>query len=278
MSAKDNGDIFDLDATLFCGQCFSWDRLPGGGYAGASGDRALFLCDPSRDLPRALADPFWRGYFDWDFPYAQARAQFSAMDPILKEAAAFAPDIHILNQDPWEALCSFIISQNNNIPRITGIVRRLCRTFGSPLEKSGDWALFSFPRPERLANCTPGDLAPLRCGFRARYLIDAAQKVSSGKVDLKRLRTMPLTEAREQLMQIVGVGVKVADCALLYGLHRLEVFPMDVWMKRVMARWFAGKNPDCFGPYAGIAQQYLFHYSRNHPECFTEDEARERVS
>ena len=76
MSAKDNGDIFDLDATLFCGQCFSWDRLPGGGYAGASGDRALFLCDPSRDLPRALADPFWRGYFDWDFPYAQARAQF----------------------------------------------------------------------------------------------------------------------------------------------------------------------------------------------------------
>ena len=129
-----------------------------------------------------------------------------------------------------------------------------------------------FPRPERLANCTVEDLAPLRCGFRARYLIDAAQKVSGGQVDLEQLRTLPLMEAREQLMQIVGVGVKVADCALLYGLHRLEVFPMDVWMKRVMTRWFAGKEPDCFGPYAGIAQQYLFHYSRNHPECFTDGE------
>lgn len=278
MSPKNSNDAFDLEATLFCGQCFSWERLPGGGFAGAAGERVLLLREPARDLAAALADPFWRGYFDWDFPYAQVRAQFSAMDPILKEAAAFAPGIHILNQDPWEALCSFIISQNNNIPRITGIVRRLCRTFGRPLEKNGGGALYSFPRPERLANCTPEDLAPLRCGFRARYIIDAAQKVTRGQVDLERLRTLPLAQAREQLMQIVGVGVKVADCALLYGLHRLEVFPMDVWMKRVMAQWYAGKEPDCFGPYAGIAQQYLFHYSRNHPECFADGAARENAS
>ena len=119
-----------------------------------------------------------------------------------------------------------------------------------------------FPSPERLAGLEEEDLAYLRCGFRARYILDAARKVASGEVDLKALRTAPLAQAREQLMTIVGVGPKVADCALLYGLHRLEAFPMDVWMKRAMKEWFPGKKPEDFGPYAGVAQQYLFHYIR----------------
>ena len=146
-----------------------------------------------------------------------------------------------MRQDPWEALCSFIISQNNNIPRIQGIVQRLCQHFG---QRTPDG--FLFPTPERMAALTV-DLVPLRSGFRAKYLLSAAQLVSAGQVDLEALRVMPMEEARASLMQIVGVGPKVAECALLYGLHRLEAFPMDVWMKRAMAALFPGYQPEDFG-------------------------------
>lgn len=247
---------FDLGATLECGQCFRWDRQPDGSYRGTAGGKAL--CVSQDHMEAAMDDPFWRAYFDLDRDYAAIREALSASSPVLAKAASFAPGIRILQQDPWEALCSFIISQNNNIPRIKGIISRLCEAFGEEMEQG----VRCFPSPERLAGLEEEDLAYLRCGFRARYILDAARKVASGEVDLKALRTAPLAQAREQLMAIVGVGPKVADCALLYGLHRLEAFPMDVWMKRAMKEWFPGRKPEDFGPYAGIAQQYLFHYIR----------------
>ncbi|MBQ6335784.1 MAG: DNA-3-methyladenine glycosylase 2 family protein, partial [Ruminococcus sp.] len=120
------------------------------------------------------------------------------------------------------------------------------------------------------AALSPDDLAPIRAGFRHRYIIDAAQKVADGTINLESLRSLPYEEARQSLMQITGVGVKVADCVLLYGLHRLDGFPLDVWMKRAMATLFPGVSPSDFGCYAGIAQQYIFHYSRMHPELFGE--------
>ena len=247
---------FDLTATLECGQCFRWDKQPDGSYRGIAGRRVL--CITENHLEEAGKDPFWRVYFDLDRDYAAIRDELAQVDPILAKAAAFAPGIRILQQDPWEALCSFIISQNNNIPRIKGIVARLCQAFG---EKTAS-GILCFPTPDRLARENEEALACLRCGFRARYILDAARKVAGGQIDLESLRTQPLAKAREQLMTIVGVGPKVADCALLYGLHRLDAFPMDVWMKRAMKEWFPGKQPEDFGPYAGIAQQYLFHYIR----------------
>ena len=119
-----------------------------------------------------------------------------------------------------------------------------------------------------LMGAAPEDLQPLRCGFRAPYILSAARLVADGTVDLPAIGSLPLPEAREQLMRIKGVGPKVAECALLYGMHRLDAFPMDVWIKRAMSTLFPGKKPEDFGPYAGIAQQYLFHYSRMHPELF----------
>ena len=119
-----------------------------------------------------------------------------------------------------------------------------------------------------MAQLTPDDLAPLRAGFRNRYLIDASQKVASGAVDLEKCRYCDYDEARAELMKITGVGVKVADCTLLFGLHRIEAFPVDVWMKRAMEKLFPNMKPEDFGEYAGIAQQYIFHYSRMHPEIF----------
>ncbi|MBR1534281.1 MAG: DNA-3-methyladenine glycosylase 2 family protein, partial [Ruminococcus sp.] len=146
------------------------------------------------------------------------------------------------------------------------IVDRLCEHFGDPI---GD-GIYAFPTADRLAALSPDDLAPIRAGFRHRYIIDAAGKVADGTVDLEQIRRLPYDEARASLMQITGVGVKVADCVLLYGLHRLESFPLDVWMKRAMATLFDGSDLSMFGEYAGIAQQYIFHYARNHPEMFIE--------
>lgn len=135
---------------------------------------------------------------------------------------------------------------------------------------------FAFPGPEAVAALREEDLREIGCGYRAGYLIGAAKKVASGEIDLEGLRGLPLGEAREKLRSMEGVGPKVADCALLYGLHRLDAFPMDVWMKRAMKRLFPGKTPACFGRYAGVAQQYLFHYSRNHPELFAPPAPRKR--
>lgn len=252
---------FDLAETLDCGQCFRWNRQEDGSYTGVASGRVLSIS--RENLPMILEDPFWREYFDFNLDYEKIRTDLSAFDPVLASAAEFAPGIRILNQEPWEALCSFIISQNNNIPRIKGIVARLCNQFGRDID--GEHA---FPRPEALAELTEQDLSEVRCGFRARYLIDAAKKTAQGEIDFNKLKQIPLPEARAKLMTIVGVGPKVADCALLYGLHRLEAFPMDVWMKRAMGTLFPGKEPESFGKFAGIAQQYIFHYSRMNPHLF----------
>lgn len=260
-------ECFDLPQTLECGQCFRWNRGPDGSYTGVASGRVLNIS--GENFSEVIRDPFWKHYFDFELDYEKIRLQLAESDPVLARAAEFAPGMHILNQNPWEALCSFIISQNNNIPRIKGIVARLCDAFGAEIGEGAH----DFPTADRLAALSEDDLSVVRCGFRARYLLDAAKKVAGGEVDLEQVRRLPLDEARAKLMTIVGVGPKVADCALLYGLHRLDAFPMDVWMKRAMRMLFPGKKPESFGQYAGIAQQYIFHYSRMNPGLFSEEES-----
>lgn len=259
---------FSLPETLDCGQCFRWQRLESGAYRGSAYGKSLTVSMDEKGLllQGAAEEDFqalWRSYFDLDLDYNKIRGALANKDPILKEAAAFAPGIRILNQEPFETLCSFIISQNNNIPRIKGIIERLCLLFERETGSAD-----RFPTAEMLACRREEDLAPLRAGWRAAYLLDAAQKVAGGEIDLERIKALPMPEARAELMRIKGVGPKVAECVLLYGLHRLEAFPMDVWMKRAMATLFPEKSVLDFGPYAGIAQQYIFHYSRLHPELF----------
>ena len=253
---------FSLPETLDCGQCFRWQRLESGAYRGSAYGKSLTVSMDEKGLllQGAAEEDFqalWRSYFDLDLDYNKIRGALANKDPILKEAAAFAPGIRILNQEPFETLCSFIISQNNNIPRIKGIIERLCLLFERETGSAD-----RFPTAEMLACRREEDLAPLRAGWRAAYLLDAAQKVAGGEIDLERIKALPMPEARAELMRIKGVGPKVAECVLLYGLHRLEAFPMDVWMKRAMATLFPEKSVLDFGPYAGIAQQYILHYSR----------------
>lgn len=259
----------DLAQTLDCGQSFRWTENSDGSFSGVAFGKSVRVALEGENLfiYNANSEDYkniWFDYFDLGLDYGKIREDVGKIHPVLNDAAKYAPGIRILRQEPYEALCTFIISQNNNIKRIKGIVQRLCENFGDEIEKD----VFAFPTAEKMAALSAEDLAPLRAGFRNRYLIDAAQKVAGGEVQLEKCRTLEYEEARKELMKITGVGVKVADCTLLFGMHRIEAFPVDVWMKRAMQKLFPDMSPEDFGKYAGIAQQYIFHYSRMHPELF----------
>lgn len=260
---------FNLEQTFNCGQCFRWNKLEDNSFVGVAFDKEIKLLRQDNsiiinNMSLAEFEKLWLNYFDLNTDYCKIKNDLSSLDSVLKTAAEFAPGIRILNQDPWEALCSFIISQNNNIPRIKLIIKRLCENFGNKIGHDA----FSFPSFEVIASLSENDLIPIKCGFRARYIIDAAKKVNSNLINFSTLKSAPLDEARKMLLQITGVGPKVAECTLLYGFHRLDAFPLDVWMKRAMEVLFPGKKSDFFGKYAGIAQQYIFHYSRMNPHLF----------
>lgn len=260
---------FDLDMVLGCGQCFRW-RKEDGVWSGIACGQFLRIWERDGmllfDCTRESFDSLWRRYFDLDRDYDALKRDFSG-DTAMRRACAYAGGIRILRQDAWEALISFIISQNNNVPRIMGIVDRLCELFGEPLFGG----MHAFPSPETLAACTPDDLVPIRAGFRAKYIVDAAQKVVSGQVDLKQIPLSFTDEAREQLKQIKGVGNKVADCVMLYGMGKLDAFPVDVWIKKALDTLYPDGCRWIGTPYAGVAQQYLFHYMRTCKEIGQEE-------
>lgn len=256
-------NFFDIRQTFLCGQCFRWTTAAGtdNGFEGIAMGRRLLITQESDGVVlhniKQEDIPLWERYFDLDTDYGGFIEQFSA-DSTLKEACIGSGGIRILRQEPFETLISFIISQNNNIPRIAGIIERLCESFGEKIDGG-----YSFPTAERLKGIVPEDLAPLRAGFRARYICDAVDKVNSGEVDFGEIDLLPLEAAREELKKIVGVGDKVADCVLLFAFHKLDAFPKDVWVKRLMARFYPEGLPECTKGAEGIAQQYLFNYVRN---------------
>lgn len=252
---------FSLSNTLSCGQCFRFRQDGNGVFTGIVGDRKIILRQDGDSVIAADCsgdDPSWIGdYLGLSEDYSAINSQFSA-DKKLAEITALCGDIRIMKQPFWETLESFIISQNNNIPRIQKIIDKFCELFGRDMG-----GYHAFPLAEDVAVLREDDLAELHCGYRVPYLIDAARRVASGQIDEDKLRQMPLDDARSSLMTIKGVGPKVADCTLLFGLYRLDAFPRDVWIKRAMAQLFPGGLPECASRYAGIAQQYIFHYARN---------------
>lgn len=260
---KKDGDIllrqadFDLDETLDCGQAFRWEKIGDDTYKGAFLNRPLVISGENEkgvfrfhDTSEEEFVQIWADYFDLSTDYGELKRRFSE-DETMTKACAYAGGIRILKQDSWEALSSFIISQNNNIPRIKGIIGRLCEHYGG------------YPSPEQMKDETIESLAFLRSGFRAKYLVDAVEKVTDGSISLDDIKAMPIDDARCELMKIKGVGPKVADCTMLFGMYKTDAFPKDVWVKRVLERWYPNGLPDCMKGYEGIAQQYLFHYIRN---------------
>ena len=254
---------FDLPHTLDCGQAFRWACNNCGIWSGVAFNRYLELEKLQNGtvvLYNTNEDDFkniWCDYFDLERDY-KAIVKDLSQNEILKKACEYSYGIRILNQEPFETLCSFIISQNNNIKRIKGIIERLCENFGE--YKDG---YYTFPTAEKMASLTLDDLAVLRSGFRAKYLLDAAKKVVTGEVNLNNLKDQSLEDARAELMKIVGVGPKVADCCLLFSHRHTSAFPKDVWIKRAMEVLFDGELPENAQNYAGIAQQYIFFYARD---------------
>ena len=254
----------DLEKTFECGQCFRWNADGDGVYRGVAyghgarlwqqGDGVYIHTDMDAD--------FWRGYFDLERDYEEISRSFLD-DGYLQRCTEYGMGIRILRQEPWEALCSFIISQCNNIKRIKGIVERLCELFGEPLEFDGR-RFYSFPSAERLSSLTVTDLAPLRCGYRAEYIINAAAAVTAGTLELEALIAADWVTAKKKLMSLKGIGEKVANCVVLFGLYHMEAFPVDVWIKRALKEHFPPSfRPESLGDFAGLAQQYIFYYARS---------------
>jgi len=203
-----------------CGQCFRWDLQDDGSYFGIAGGHIAKISyeEGNVNIDTDYEDEaFWRTYLDIDRDY-NGIIKYLSNDAVMKEAISKGSGIRLLKQDKWEALCSFIISQNNNIPRIKGIISRLCEHYGG------------FPTYSQLSKETPESLSFLRAGFRAKYLVDASQKLESGQLSLEEISKTDIETARKMLMTIKGVGPKVAECALLYGMYRTEAFPVDVWI------------------------------------------------
>lgn len=262
MSVIYNGGRLSLPDTLDCGQAFRWQDK-GNGWEGTAMGRQLRLSQEGENIifhcSQEEYDNIWRSYFDLDTDYAAIQAQLSELSPVLKQAIDFAPGIRILRQDPFEVICTFILTQNCNIPRIKGMVERLCQSFGTKIADG----VFDFPTAETLAQQTVESLAPVRAGFRAKYLLEAARMVAGGQIPFEDIKSGDLDFGRKALQRIYGVGPKVAECVLLFGFYKTAAFPQDVWIKRAMAELFPGKGPEMFGTEAGLAQQYIFHYIRN---------------
>lgn len=258
-----NVPCLSLDLSLDCGQAFRWAQEEDGSWSGVAFGKFLNIIDNGNGefvLNNTAMEDFesvWRNYFDLDRDYVSICDRLK-QDELISSTIDEYYGIRILNQEPWEALFSFVISQQNNIKRIKGIIKRLCDAYGEEIYPG--W--YSFPTADRLSKCTVEDFEALGAGYRAKYLKKLADDVASGKIDLNEIKNMDLESAKKALLDIYGVGIKVANCALLFGFQFVECFPEDVWIKRVM-EFYPGGLPDCFKGYEGIAQQYLFHWARN---------------
>ena len=272
---------FDADRIFDCGQCFRFSRITSGDgfpeWGGVAFGRYVSVRQTGREVTlfgTGEEDFFgiWEGYLGLDADYGEINRDILSRsdNPALAEAVACEDGIRILGQDPWEALCSFIISQNNNIPRIRSLVGALCERAGKAFDGGSMTShgappvCYSFPDPGAVTALGLEELKAMKTGFRAGYILGAADEISSGRLDLGAVSKARTTaDAASMLVRLRGVGPKVAACALLFGFGRLDAFPVDVWVRRVIEKYFGeGFSADELGPYAGVAQQYLFRHER----------------
>lgn len=277
-----NVESFELRDIFECGQCFRWNKQEDGSYTGVfknnvlnvkkNKDEIIFEGICENDIQQTV-----KNYFDLNRNYEKIKEQLSKIDQNMKKSIEYGNGIRILNQDLWETIISFIISANNNIPRIKGIIERLSEKYGDEI-KYKENKYYTFPTPEQLKNVTVEEYRKLGLGFRDIRLYETTKMILNKQVDIENMKNNPNTiEVREELLKLSGVGPKVADCILLFSdLKRFEVFPIDVWVRRVMNDLYI-KNEDetkvnkkqiekianeKFGDLAGLAQQYLFYWRR----------------
>lgn len=259
----DNIGSFSLKNTLDCGQCFRWEEQVDGSYLGIVKNSVVKASQTGNILKleelsqNSINKEDWQEYFGFDTDYVAIESKLKS-DDLLARAYKLSPGIRILKQDPWEALISFIISQNNNIPRIKKIIKSLCQVAGQEIISG----VFKFPTPQQILNLSDEKLESIKSGFRAKYIKNAAELMMNGTVNLKELAAKLNDEALDELMQIKGVGVKVGSCVLIYGFNKLNVVPVDVWVKRGIDKYFKNGWPEEVKGLEGVAAQYLYNFLR----------------
>jgi N-glycosylase/DNA lyase len=272
---------YNLEATFTSGQAFRWHRH-NHGWSGIIGSRWVLLRADAFSITAETALP--TSDWTWLEDYLQIHVELTAVlrtfpdDPPLRAAALACRGLRLLRQDPWECLASFILSSSKQIVQIRQIVASRCERFGEPVEAApASPRDYGFPTPERIARASETDLRSCKMGFRAPYLLQTARAVAGGQVDLQKLRVLPVESARNELMQLPGVGRKIADCVLLFAYGFQSAFPVDVWVAKALQQLYFPRRSvsrqrlekfthTYFGPNAGYAQQYLFHYMRTvHP-------------
>lgn len=279
ITEKDNNiiikqyDSFDIEHILECGQCFRFNKINQKKYLIVAHKRELIIeqCDEQIIFYSTSISDFyniWQNYFDFNTDYSKIKKKLSE-DKILKEAIDYAPGIRILNQDFFECLISFIISQNNRIPMIKQVIENLSNKYGETINTRN-----SFPSPESFNDATELEIKEQKTGFRAKYILDATNKITSDENYFNKISALTSDMQQKELMKIKGVGPKVSNCVMLFSLKQRDSFPVDVWIKRVMEHfYFDNKETDIntiyklakdkFGDLAGYAQQYLFYYARS---------------
>ena len=268
---------YDLAATLTCGQAFRWQLLDQR-WAGVIGTHWVRLHPGPGSLTASTAEPV--SDWHWLTHYLQLNVDLTEVvrtfpdDEPMRAAVAASRGLRLLRQDPWECLASFILSSTKQIVQIQQIIALLCERYGEPLPVAPACRpAFAFPCPARLARASEAELRTCKMGFRAPYLLATARMIASGQFDLARLQRQPLDAARAELMHLPGVGHKIADCVLLFAYGFQSAFPVDVWVMKALRQLYFPRRrlsrprlqrfaATHFGPRAGYAQQYLFHYMR----------------
>lgn len=269
---------FDAKHIFECGQCFRWNREEDGSYTGVAYGRVLNIKSDYdkgtvilRNTNLKDFEDIWFEYLDLGRDYGLIKDELSK-DETLRSATQYGRGIRILNQEPWELLISFIISANNNIPRISKIINVLSETFGEPISYAGK-TYYSFPTVDKLGTAEREQIDLCKAGFRCKYIYKTSMMIYKGDVDLQKVVLMDINSARKELLLLSGVGPKVADCIMLFSMQKHEAYPLDVWVKRVTEYFYIHQDVSMnriqdfarerFGSLAGFAQQYLFYFARD---------------
>ncbi len=268
---------FDPKHIFECGQCFRWNMEDDGSYTGIAHSRVLNV-KKEEDIvifDNTTVDEFrkiWVDYFDLERDYSIIKEELKRYDEHLEASVEFGSGIRLLRQDVWEMIVSFIISANNAIPKIKKTIERLSEAGGENLGSYRGMECYSFPDIKSIHNMQQQDIENCKAGYRAKYIKDSCGMIVSGDLDIQNLKTMDANESRKELLRLSGVGPKVADCIMLFGLQKYGAFPVDVWVKRVMEHFYVEEEMSLkkmrdyavakFGDLSGFAQQYLFYYAR----------------
>lgn len=263
---------FNIEDTLKCGQTFAYEKYLNGYIVNSNGKFANIYYQEDKVVIQTEHEQFFKNYFDLDKDYAEVCLRASKFNiELLDKAISSGKGIRILKQDPYEMIISFLISQNNNIPRITSSIFYLCKHLGKKVDFYGE--RYAFPTAKALANAPMQLLKEAGLGYRSEYVFNCAKMIDGGELDIEKLAKLPTAQLKEQLLKVKGIGEKVANCITLFGFNRLDSFPVDTWIEKVYLEDFKGEKTsrenlteyfiNKFGLDSGIIQQYLFHYKRN---------------